>query len=168
MSTRRVLWVDDEPHLLRSPAELIELDLGWSLSWASDLEAALRRLSTEAFDVVLVDQMFPVDDAGGAPVRSPDVVACGPLLIDWLRRGLWNSALHGAERVRGAPWVPDHAAVVGLGNDAALLGMITAFDHTEAVAQVLESGPQPVLQLQKPIDELRLEHALVQHFAAAG
>lgn len=168
MPPRRVLWVDDEPHLLRSPAELIELDLGWSLSWASDLEAALRRLADEAFDVVLVDQMFPVDGTAAAGVRSPDVVACGPLLIDWLRRGRWNPALHGAERVRGAPWVPAHGAVVARGNDAALLGMITAFDHTEAVAQVLEAGPQPVLQLQKPIDELRLERALVAHFGAAG
>lgn len=168
MSPRRVLWVDDEPHLLRSPSELIELDLGWSLAWASDLESALRRLSSEAYDVVLVDQMFPVDGAPGASARSPDVVACGPLLIDWLRRGRWNPALHGAERVRGAPWVPDHAAVTGLGNDTALLGMITAFDHSEAVARILQSGPQPVLQLQKPIDELRLERALVQRFVEGG
>jgi CheY-like chemotaxis protein len=168
MTARRVLWVDDEPHLLRSPAELIQLDLGWELAWESDLEGAVARLSAEPFDVVLVDQMFPVEAAGGAPVRSPDIVACGPLLIDWLRRGAWNSALHGAQRVRGAPWVPAHDAVVGHGNDRALLGMITAFDHTEAVAQVLETGPVPVLQLQKPIDELRLERALLAHFEEAG
>src|SRR6266568_6707422 len=58
---RRVLVVDDEPHIRAVLRGYLEAD-GFAVSEAADGEAAVRRLRDDAPDLVLLDVMMPGTD----------------------------------------------------------------------------------------------------------
>ena len=58
MSVRRVLVVDDEPHIRAVLRGYLEAD-GFAVSEAADGEDAVRRLRDDAPDLVLLDVMMP-------------------------------------------------------------------------------------------------------------
>jgi DNA-binding response OmpR family regulator len=60
----RVLIVDDEPDILLMLRVNLEAD-GYETALAADGETALRRISEEHFDIVLLDVMMPVMDGWG-------------------------------------------------------------------------------------------------------
>jgi len=77
---RRVLWVDDDGKD-RFQYELSVLeDSGFTTDWALDAEEALASLSKEAYDLVLLDQVFPI----GKDSSYKDVWS-GCRLLYWLR-----------------------------------------------------------------------------------
>lgn len=58
---RRILVVDDEPSLLRLLQVTLENE-GYEVFLAGDGETALRRVTTEEPDLVLLDVMMPMQD----------------------------------------------------------------------------------------------------------
>lgn len=95
--TRRVLLVDDEPHVSR----VIKLTLdrkGYEVEMARNGEEALARQRTRPFDVIITDFQMPIMDGRGlcealaldAPDPTPlTLVVTGktdPELRDWVGR----------------------------------------------------------------------------------
>src|SRR5215475_15206935 len=56
--TRRVLVVEDEPHIRDLVALHLRLD-GWTVSTSGHGEEALRLMQTEPFDLIVLDLMLP-------------------------------------------------------------------------------------------------------------
>lgn len=152
-----LLWVDDEPELLSSHEELVRLDLGWELRWARSIEEAAGLLSRVSFDVVLFDQMMPLqqpDEYADAPI----VVTAGLLLLSWLRSGRVDDRLAGAAELRTAGILPDHGTVRQLANHTAPTLMVTGYQPPDTpidLRTLLSAAP-----FLKPIDEDRLEQVL--------
>jgi DNA-binding response OmpR family regulator len=76
----KVLIVDDEPDVLL----LLRIELeaeGYETLLAADGETALRRISEERPDVVLLDVMMPVVDGWGVLQRLADEGADTPVIV---------------------------------------------------------------------------------------
>lgn len=77
---RRLLWVDDDGRG-RFPYELSVLDdNGFETDWASNAAEAVEMLSATNYELVLLDQVFPVDQKS-----SYRDVWSGCRLLYWLR-----------------------------------------------------------------------------------
>jgi CheY-like chemotaxis protein len=82
-----LLWIDDDPHVIRPAAEAIEDELGWRVLNAVDGETAIAELSGSAqWDVVLLDFRLPLGDAR-TPGLAPDLVPerTGVAVLRYLR-----------------------------------------------------------------------------------
>ena len=84
----RVLIVDDEPDILLMMRLSLEAQ-GFETALAADGERAVERLSTEDFDVVLLDVMMPVLDGWGvlehvrqSPRQSPPIIVVSAKTAD--------------------------------------------------------------------------------------
>lgn len=76
----RLLWTDDDGRERFLYEEYVIQDEGWDIAWATDVTAAARRLSTEPFDALILDQMLPYEG-----LRPTDVLWSGCVLLRWLR-----------------------------------------------------------------------------------
>src|SRR5947207_14316299 len=71
----KVLIVDDEPDILLMLRVNLEAE-GYQTALAADGETALRRITDERPDLILLDGMMPVVDGwGGLEARDRDVYA---------------------------------------------------------------------------------------------
>ena len=68
----RVLIVDDEPDILLMLRVNLEAD-GFETALAADGETALKRLSDEPFDLVVLDVMMPLLDGWGVLDRMKEI-----------------------------------------------------------------------------------------------
>lgn len=76
---RRILWVDDDgPDRFRYAESMLRRD-GWEVEWAQDVVSAARRLTTQSYDAVLLDQETPLE-----PNDTKSRWA-GCILLHWLR-----------------------------------------------------------------------------------
>jgi CheY-like chemotaxis protein len=58
MSNKRILVVDDEPHLIRSLTFILAKE-GYDVSMAADGEEALRKIAENKPDLIFLDIMMP-------------------------------------------------------------------------------------------------------------
>ena len=64
MSARRVLFVDDEPHILSGLRQMLRGKTDWELTFADSGVQALAQLATQPVDVVVSDMRMPGMDGG--------------------------------------------------------------------------------------------------------
>lgn len=64
MSARRVLFVDDEPHILSGLRRMLRGKTDWELTFANSGVQALAQLVTQPVDVVVSDMRMPGMDGG--------------------------------------------------------------------------------------------------------
>lgn len=64
MSARRVLFVDDEPHILSGLRRMLRGKTDWELTFADSGVQALAQLATQPVDVVVSDMRMPGMDGG--------------------------------------------------------------------------------------------------------
>ena len=64
MSGHRILFVDDEPHILSGLRRLLRGRAEWSMSYVGGSEEALAMMAVEPFDVVVSDMRMPGMDGG--------------------------------------------------------------------------------------------------------
>ncbi len=70
---KRVLFVDDEPHVLAGLRRLLrDMRREWDMQFATSGEEALRRLDGEAFDVLVTDMRMPGIDGVGLLAEARD------------------------------------------------------------------------------------------------
>lgn len=80
MSALRVLWTDDDPPERLAYESFVLEEEGWDVTWAPDVGTAARKLATEHFDALILDQMLPNES-----LQSGDPIWNGCLLLRWLR-----------------------------------------------------------------------------------
>ncbi len=80
MSARRVLWTDDDPPERLAYESFVLEEEGWDVTWAPDVGTAARKLASEHFDALILDQMLPNES-----LRAGDPIWNGCLLLRWLR-----------------------------------------------------------------------------------
>jgi len=64
VTPRRVLFVDDEPHILSGLRRMLRGKTDWELTFADSAEQALAQLATLPVDVVVSDMRMPGMDGG--------------------------------------------------------------------------------------------------------
>jgi CheY-like chemotaxis protein len=69
LGTGTVLLVEDNPDVAIASTDLLE-QLGYSVRWASDAEAALREIASDGIDLVLSDIVMPGSMDGLALARA--------------------------------------------------------------------------------------------------
>lgn len=154
MSHRRLLWTDDDgpKHFLY---ELSELEgRGWTVRWARSVTEAIRLLSAEPFEALIVDQLMPVAEAGNGVVAERFVWS-GALLVAWLRAPEALTALPARLQDLAAPLTcaRPHPDNVGLP-----LQLVSAFDDPEVDALLATPALGAPRRIPKPVD---LEDLLV-------
>lgn len=75
-----VLWTDDDGRDRFLYEELVIQAEGWDVAWALDVSSAARRLASEPFDALILDQMVPYEG-----LLKGDVLWGGCLVLRWLR-----------------------------------------------------------------------------------
>jgi DNA-binding response OmpR family regulator len=68
MAKRRILFVDNRPDHLRQPVLRLQVE-GYEVEGAESGAAALKRLRSEAFDLVILDADLPTEDGWGVLKR---------------------------------------------------------------------------------------------------
>ena len=94
---RRILFVDDEPLVLRSIGRMLARRVGWSLDFASSVEEAWSKLDAQPYDALVTDVNMPgrsgFDLLGDVRrderfATMPVVVLTGAGNVDFKRRAL--------------------------------------------------------------------------------
>jgi CheY-like chemotaxis protein len=150
-----VLWIDDDgpsdgPG--RFPYEVRVLNRnGWNVTWAPTGKQATDLLSKQAFQGVILDQMFP----WRGKLRETGPVWAGCLLLAWLR---------GANRPVSAPPISGFEQLESLSplviNQSIRVILVSAFYDPEVEAALKEIEPG-LTQLVKPIDPPELVRRLL-------
>ncbi len=136
----RLLWTDDDGPRRFMMEEFTLRRAGWDVEWAQGMSPAVRKLEQSAFDVVILDQMIPWNDAQvGIPGENPVDVWGGCLLLWWLRRGTPPPTLHRSQVERfGEMWTARPLAA----NRSAPVTIVSAFEDPDVREQLLlVSGP---------------------------
>jgi CheY-like chemotaxis protein len=96
---KRLLWIDDDDPERYLFETLTLEEVGWNVAWVQPVEepqrmsllAAARKLAAEAFDAVLLDQVFPIQESDSRTLwidgefpRDQDIWS-GCRLLYWLR-----------------------------------------------------------------------------------
>jgi DNA-binding NtrC family response regulator len=106
---QRVLFVDDEPHLLSALRRLLLTEKHrWDMKFVVGGEAALEAVEHESFDVVVTDMRMPGID-GTAVLR--EVERCQPatyrmVLSGYAEAGVTSTAMEVAQRFLAKPCDP--------------------------------------------------------------
>lgn len=66
---RQVLWVDDEPHTMECE-EVLLVERGVSITWATSIAQATRELQHGEYDLLVLDCMLPSDGADVSPAMA--------------------------------------------------------------------------------------------------
>ena len=147
--TKRLLWTDDDGRERFIYEERMLQRDGWEVHWAEDVEEATKKLSTERFDVVILDQMFPLQRARGQGDAAPRIWG-GCLLLWWLRRQCWPADLPYAAAAADYPiW-----AVQPLPENRSVPAIIISAIYDEQVEQVTamaSDADRDLERLSKPL-----------------
>lgn len=142
-NARTLLWVDDDG-AERFPYEIDCLaSIGWKTDWATSAAAAAESLAASRYDLVLLDQVFPLRDGD-----SYKDVWSGCRLLYWLRgKGAPAGAPQKDEWLELARERRPFAANAGVP-----VIIISAFqdDHVDEALSAIT--PMTVI-LPKPVDE---------------
>ncbi len=82
---RKLLWVDDDDKRRFAFEEMLLKRNGLDVQWAHDISSALRRLSGEEFDAVILDQALPFYRKELWERTSRESVWGGCVVLHWLR-----------------------------------------------------------------------------------
>ncbi len=154
-STRRLLWVDDDPpeRFVYEKGVLEEEDR-WNIRWARTLSEAVGFLSSEDFDALILDQMVCGDEIS-VPIWG------GCRLLHWIRGTQYENGQ--------APWPADEAAdrvFEGrhpLASNQSLPAIILSGYHNKDVLDATRKASHQDSTIQflgKPVDLAALRHLL--------
>ena len=122
----RVLIVDDEPDILLLLRVALEAR-GHETALAADGDSAVRRVSKESFDVMLLDLMMPVLDGWGVLDALQDMAGRPRVIV-----------------VSARTTRPDIARAVDLGADDYVVKPFSLPDLVERVSEVVAWSPEEV------------------------
>lgn len=141
-SERALLWIDDDGPDRFPYEEYMLAESGWKVVWATSVRDALKKLSEDRFDAILLDQMLPVDPG---PLAPADVWS-GCLLLYWLRDLTRPAAAPQAETPNvygdGDPLEANRKAKVVI---------VSAF-HDDEVEGAINAADNTIQIVKKPVD----------------
>lgn len=147
---KRLLWVDDDDRRRFAFEEMLLNRNGLGVQWAHDISSALKKLSGEEFDAVILDQALPFDKEKPAQRES---VWGGCVVLHWMR---------GKEIPAQAEWAADKKELEGAvpkGRNSSVRVMIVSGFHNEELEKITCNASSQDRDLRicpKPLDTAEL------------
>jgi CheY-like chemotaxis protein len=152
MTRRRALWVDDDGEDRFLYEISILKDENIFTDWAIDASEAVVRLQETAYNLVILDQVFPID-----PDLSFKDVWSGCRLLYWLRGEAPPRAAH-----QGGGWPEFLHEKKPLEKNRGVPVIIISGFQDDQVDEALKNANQSVTIFPKPVDGEKLTEVVTR------